>query len=120
MLDVFFNNKIPSTQPGWTDELIRVASIFNEFDGEHYDHDILIERFATISRRVPDARDSADYRDEYGAYASYLGIMNYEQDGNDGWIHQVNPRAKNLLCSVEPDPKLICGYNSLCFNIQIL
>src|SRR6516165_5163792 len=101
MLDIFLTNKIPSTQPGWTDELIRVASIFNEFDGEPFDYDQIIDRFATISRRVPDARDSADYRDEYGAYGSYLGLMNFEESSTgEGWICRMNKRAQSLLCDV--------------------
>ncbi|MCU1265722.1 MAG: hypothetical protein JWM21_2040 [Acidobacteria bacterium] len=106
MLDIFLTNKIPSTQAGWTDELIRVASIFNEFDGEPFDYDQIIDRFATISRRVPDARDSADYRDEYGAYGSYLGLMNFERSSTGGgWICRINKRAQSLLCDVLPDPE---------------
>ncbi len=106
MLDRFFTNKIPSTEPDWTDELIRVASIFNEFDGLEYDYVELTERFSAISRRVPDARDSSDYRDEYSAYASYLGIVHFRKNSAlPIWRYEMNKRAQDLLCSIMPDPE---------------
>jgi hypothetical protein len=103
MLDIFFTNKIPSSSYEWTDELILVASIFNEFDGQSYDYEAIKSRFETISRRLPDARDAAKYRDEYGAYASFLGVVNYERSGKS-WIWRINRHAQNLLCGVLPDP----------------
>lgn len=106
MLDIFFSNKIPSTNDGWTDELIRVASIFEEFDGLPFSYEDIVDRFATISNRYPDARDEADYRDEYGAYASYLGLMHYEQDlALEQWTCRVPEQSKILLCGVLPDPE---------------
>lgn len=104
MLDIFLSNKIPSSLDGWTDELIRVASIHNEFDGLPYNYPEITDRFTTISNRVPGARDSSDYRDEYGAYVSYLGLMSYEQADNK-WLCRVNPQAQELLCSILPDPQ---------------
>lgn len=104
MLDVFFTNKIPNTQSEWTDELIAVASIFNEFDGLPYDYDEIVARFEVISKRLPNTRDSADYRDEYGAYASFLGIMNFEKS-QQNWICRMNKRAQKYLCDTIPDPE---------------
>ncbi len=104
MLDIFFSNKIPSTVDGWTDELIRVASIHNQFDGLRYDGEEITNSFATISNRVPGVRDSSDYRDEYGAYVTYLGLMFYEKMA-DHWICRMNPLAQELLCGELPDPQ---------------
>lgn len=104
MLDVFFTNKIPSTQSEWTDELIAVASIFNEFDGSPLDYDDIVARFEVISKRIANTRDSADYRDEYGAYASFLGIMNFEKSAAS-WICRMNKRAQKYLCDTIPAPE---------------
>ena len=104
MLDIFFTNKIPSSSYEWTDELILVASIFNEFDGLPYERAAITDRFEVMSNRVPGARDAADYRDEYGAYASFLGLLRYEQSGNS-WTCRTNQNAKELLCGVLPDPR---------------
>jgi hypothetical protein len=101
-LDVFWTNKIPESNG--TDELILVATILNEFDGLEFKRSELTDRFSTISNRLPDARDSSDYRDQYGAYVSYLGLMQYEKSGNS-WICRMNPKAKELLCGVLPDPQ---------------
>ncbi|WP_110515757.1 hypothetical protein [Herpetosiphon llansteffanensis] len=105
LLDTFFTNKIPSSSFTWTDELILVASIFNEFNETIYDRDLLIERFEAISRRLPNQRDSSDYRDEYGAYANFLGITHLEKQDNY-WIWKMNPIAQKLLCDTEPNPEL--------------
>jgi hypothetical protein len=106
MLDIFFTNKIPSTNDTWTDELIQVATIFDEFDGLPYSRADITNRFEVISNRWPEARDNSDYRDQYGAYASYLGLINFEKDADHNrLICRVNPRAKNLLCGILPDPE---------------
>ena len=104
MLDIFFTNKIPSTEAAWRYELILVASLLEEFDGLVYDREAVIDRFATISNRIPEARDPADFCDQYGAYISYLGLMYFEQSNNQ-WICRMNPRAKELLCGELPDPQ---------------
>ncbi len=89
--------------PNWTDELIRVATILNEFDGESLTTGLFPRRFELISNRDAEARDASDFRDEYGSYLSYLGLMGYENTG-DGWICHIDPLAKDLLCSDIPDP----------------
>ena len=104
MLDIFFNNKIPSSKYEWTDELIRVATIFNDFNGQKYDRALIVERFEEISNRVADARDAADYRDEYGAYPGFLGVASYEQSAS-GWTCRVSRQVQELLCSSLPDPR---------------
>lgn len=101
-MDVFLSNKIPGTESGWTDELIRIASIFNEFDGQRFENRQFSQRFELISNRLPDARDPSGVRDLYGAYLSYLGLMSYEHLG-DGWMCRLNPQAKDLLCNDLPD-----------------
>lgn len=103
MLDIFLNNKFPGTNPGWTDELIQVASIHNEFNGLPFVRGEIASRFSSFSNRLPEVRDSSDYRDEYGAYVSYLGIM-FHKKVNNSWIYQMNPNSVSLLCSEYPDP----------------
>ena len=104
MLDIFFSNKIASTSDNWTDELILIASIFNQFDGLPYSRSDIDAAFETISTRVPDARDASDYRDEYGAYGSFLGLVNYEAVGNS-WVCRTTAQAKEFLCGILPDPQ---------------
>jgi len=104
VLDIFLTNKIPSSEPSWTDELILVASIFSQIDGLVYDRQLIEESFETISNRIPDTRDASDYRDEYGAYASYLGLMHYEP-GDGEWISRFNAQARDLICGPYPDPQ---------------
>lgn len=117
MLDIFLSNKIPSTADGWTDELIRVASIHNEFDGLPYDYNEIAGRFAAISTRVPGVRDSSDYRDEYGAYVSYLGLMHYEKDpAGSGWICRMSKPAKSFLCDALPDPEAFMRWQLALFQ----
>ena len=115
MLDIFFTNKIPSTQSEWTDELIAVASIFNEFDGLPLDYDEIVARFEVISKRLVNTRDSSDYRDEYGAYASFLGIMNFEKS-SASWICRINKRAQKYLCDTIPDPEAFLRWQLALFQ----
>ena len=104
MLDVFLTNKIASTLPNWTDELVIIANILNKFDGVLYSPQDIKDEFNGISNRLPGARDESDYRDEYGAYSSFLGIMYFERIP-DGWVCRMNKFAKRYLCGILPDPQ---------------
>ena len=76
----FFTNKIESSRDDWYDYLIRIARIFYSLDRQPYDRDRLLEQFVTMSQRDANAdRDAANFRDEFGAYGTYLGIFHFEE-----------------------------------------
>jgi hypothetical protein len=65
----------------WDDYLLEVADIFSTFDGEELDRDLLTDRFSAISGRSPYVvRDVANFRDEFGAYGTYLGLYHVEME----------------------------------------
>ena len=83
ILKKFFVNKIESSRPEWGDYLLEIADIFSTFDGEDLDRELLSERFSAISGRSPYVlRDVANFRDEFGAYGTYLGVFRVERAGN--------------------------------------
>ena len=104
----FFSNKIESSRPEWGDYLLEIADIFSMFDGEELDRELLSERFSAISGRSPYAlRDVANFRDEFGAYGTYLGLFHIEnKDGR--WSIYLSKAAKYFLCSTEPDVEAFC------------
>jgi len=108
-ITTFFTNKIPSTFDDWFETLVAVATIYNKFDGMPYNRELIIEEFKAIaSRSTTTSRDPADFRDEYGAYGSYLGIFYVEKDLNGMLVCRVSRAAKELLCGHEPDPEAFC------------
>ena len=104
----FFSNKIESSRPEWGDYLLEIADIFSMFDGEELDRDLLTDRFSVISGRSPYAlRDVANFRDEFGAYGTYLGVFHFKLvDGR--WRIFLSKAAKHFLCSTEPDVESFC------------
>lgn len=108
VLKKFFVNKIESSRPEWGDYLLEVADIFSTFDGEELNRELLAERFSTISGRSPYAlRDVSNFRDEFGAYGTYLGVFRIERVDNKRRIFLSNA-AKHFLCSTEPDVESFC------------
>lgn len=108
VLKKFFVNKIESSRPEWGDYLLEVADIFSTFDGEDLDRDLLAERFSAISGRSPYAlRDVSNFRDEFGAYGTYLGVFRVERIDNC-WKIFLSNAAKHFLCSTEPDVESFC------------
>jgi hypothetical protein len=104
----FFANKIESSSPEWGDYLLEVADIFSMFDGEDFDRDQLAERFSVISGRSPYAlRDVSNFRDEFGAYGTYLGVFRIERI-NNRWKIFLSNAAKHFLCTTEPDVESFC------------
>ena len=104
----FFSNKIESSLPEWGDYLLEVADIFSTFDGEVFDRELLENRFSVISGRSPYAlRDVANFRDEFGAYGTYLGLYHVESENNE-WKIYLSNAAKHFLCSTEPDVESFC------------
>ena len=78
----FFTNKIQSTEASWPDYLLDIADVFSKSDGMPYDRNAITEEFENISDRGPyTVRDPSDFRDEYGAYASFLGIAYVKKEG---------------------------------------
>lgn len=104
----FFTNKIESSRPDWGDYLLEVADIFSTFDGEELDRELLSNRFSAISGRSPYVlRDVSNFRDEFGAYGTYLGLYHMEKENNH-WKIYLSNAAKHFLCSVEPDVESFC------------
>lgn len=104
----FFSNKIESSRPDWGDYLLEIADIFSMFDGEELDRDLLADRFSTISGRSPYAlRDVSNFRDEFGAYGTYLGLFHF-RPVNGRWTILLSKSAKHFLCSTEPDVESFC------------
>ena len=104
----FFTNKIESSRSSWYDYLIRIARIFLQFDGKLYDRDALLDTFAKMSNRDANAdRDASNFRDEFGAYGTYLGIYHLEQRDGE-WIIVVSDASKRFLCSDSPNASAFC------------
>lgn len=104
----FFTNKIESTRDDWYSYLIHIARIFYSMDGEQYDRDKLLEKFSTMSGRAASAqRDAANFRDEFGAYGTYLGIYHLKQTGTS-WQIVVSEAAKQFLCTENPNAAAFC------------
>lgn len=108
VLKKFFVNKIESSCPEWGDYLLEIADIFSTFDGEDLDRELLADRFSSISGRSPYAlRDISNFRDEFGAYGTYLGVFRFEcVEGK--WKIFLSNAAKHFLCSTEPDVESFC------------
>lgn len=105
----FFTNKIESTRDDWYGYLVRIAHIFYTLDGEEYNRDVLLKKFATMSGRdaTQAQRDSSNFRDEFGAYGTYLGIYHLEQR-NGKWCVVVSDAAKKFLCCQNPNAAAFC------------
>ena len=104
----FFTNKIESSRPEWGDYLLEIADIFSMFDGEELDRELLADRFSAISGRSPYAlRDVANFRDEFGAYGTYLGLFHIRNEA-ETWRIYLSKAAKHFLCSTEPDVEAFC------------
>ena len=103
----FFSNKIESTRDNWYNYLIHIARIFYSLDGEEYNRDELLNKFAAMSGRQSGDRDVANFRDEFGAYGTYLGI--YHLENVDGiWRIIVSEAAKQFLCTENPNAAAFC------------
>lgn len=104
----FFTNKIESSRAEWGDYLLEIADIFSTFDGEELDRSLLADRFSVISGRSPYAlRDVANFRDEFGAYGTYLGLFHIENTAGT-WRIYLSKATKHFLCSTEPDVESFC------------
>lgn len=105
----FFTNKIESTRDDWYGYLVKIANIFYTLDGEEYDRDVLMSKFAAMSGRdaTQVQRDSSNFRDEFGAYGTYLGIYHLEQR-NGKWHIFVSEAAKKFLCCQNPNAAAFC------------
>lgn len=104
----FFANKIESSRPEWSDYLLEIANVFAQFDGEDFDRESLLDHFRSISARNPYAlRDPANFRDEFGAYGTYLGVYHIEPN-RDKWKIVLSGAARQYLCTPEPDVEAFC------------
>lgn len=105
----FFSNKIESSRNDWYGYLIQIARIFYAFDNQEYNRDALLERFQEISGRDRNLaqRDASNFRDEFGAYGTYLGIFHLENEGGI-WKIVVSEAAKQFLCVENPNAAAFC------------
>ena len=94
----FFSNKIESSRDNWYEYLIQIARTFYSIDGEAYKRDVIVDKFSELSPRSANAdRDASNFRDEFGAYGSFLGIFRLQKTG-DKWFVHVSEAAKYFLC----------------------
>ncbi len=104
----FFANKIESSRTDWPDYLLEIANIFAEFDGEEFDRERILERFQVLSGRSSySLRDGSNFRDEFGAYGTFLGVYHIERV-NDRWVIVLSGTARQFLCNEEPDVEAFC------------
>ena len=115
-LKKFFSHKIESSRLEWGDYLLEIADIFSTVDGEDLDRELLADRFSVLSGRSPYAlRDVSNFRDEFGAYGTYLGVFRFEYvDGK--WKVFLSNAAKHFLCSTEPDVEGFCRVQMALFQ----
>ena len=108
ILKKFFTHKIESSRPEWGDYLLVVADIFSTLDGDELDKEVRSERLSVISGRPVDAqRDVSNYRDEFGAYGTYLGVFRVVRVENR-WKIFLSNATKHFLCTTEPDVESFC------------
>ncbi len=94
----FFTNKVESSRDNWYEYLIHIARTFYSIDGQEYKRDTVVNKFSELSTRSANSdRDASNFRDEFGAYGSFLGIYRLEKDG-DRWFIRVSQSAKDFLC----------------------
>ena len=104
----FLTNKIESSRDDWYGYLIKIAHIFYSIDGHEYNRDDLLQHFTSISQRDMSAeRDAANFRDEFGAYGTYLGIFHFEEK-NGKRVIVVSNAAKQFLCTETPNVAAFC------------
>lgn len=104
----FFVNKIESSNEDWPDYLLEIANVFAMFDNQEYDRELLLDQFTTLSQRAPyTLRDSSNFRDEFGAYGTYLGVYRIEEISGKFFIF-LTEAAKQYLCNTEPDVEAFC------------
>lgn len=104
----FFTHKIESSRPEWGDYLLEVADTFSMFDNEELDRALLADRFSAISGRSPYAmRDPSNFRDEFGAYGTYLGLFHF-QLVRGKWYIMLSKATRHFLCSTTPDVESFC------------
>lgn len=95
----FFTNKIESSRNNWYEYLIKIARIFYSLDGQEYNRKTVEDTFRELSPRSNLAdRDASNFRDEFGAYGSFLGIYHLEKI-DDKWFICVSEAAKHFLCT---------------------
>lgn len=104
----FFSHKIESSNSEWADYLLEISNVFSLFDGEELDREELEDQFRVISNRSAyTLRDPSNFRDEFGAYGSYLGVYRVEKANNSWYLHLTNA-ARKYLCTSEPDVQAFC------------
>jgi len=103
MIKDLFSHKIHSSKPEWSEKLIELACIFEEFDTQLYDRKAIEKRLQNISPRATFvARDPSKFRDEISAYPAYLGLYRLEIV-NDKWHFFLCETAKRYLTIEEPN-----------------
>jgi hypothetical protein len=116
ILKKFFANKIESSSLDWGDYLLEIADIFSSFDGEDFNRELINEKFSKISGRSQDAmRDASNFRDEFGAYGTYLGVFHLKIVNECRKIFLSNA-AKHFLCSTEPNVEGFCRVQMALFQ----
>jgi hypothetical protein len=105
MLDDLFSHKIHASEDleAWERRLVRLASIFHQFDGMAFDREGFDSALAILA---PEAARSP-FRDQYSIYISILGVGQIVRSG-EAWICRLSETARAFLVGVEPDVAAFC------------
>ena len=103
LIKKFFTNKIESSRDNWYEYLITIARTFYSMNNEEYKRDKIEKKFSELSNRSSTAkRDVTNFRDEFGAYGSFLGVFHLEKESGT-WYIRVSDSAQNFLCTENPN-----------------
>lgn len=107
-----FTNKIQSTSQGWQILLLKTAYTFAKFEGQAFDRKRIVAEFQNLSDRLSGSRDESDFRDQYGAYGQFLGLM---------WVNNnkvsITQTCRELLLSDTPDVPLFVLLQLLTYQV---
>lgn len=100
MLDDLFSHKIHATRDleGWQRRLVKLATIFEEFDGQEFDRDAFDNRLKILA---PEAARSP-FRDQYSIYLPIFGVGQVVWERRR-WVCRLSATARIFLCGIEPD-----------------
>lgn len=100
MLDDLFSHKIHATRDleGWQRRLVKLATIFKEFDGQEFDRDAFDNRLKILA---PEAARSP-FRDQYSIYLPIFGVGQIVWERRR-WVCRLSATARIFLCGIEPD-----------------
>jgi hypothetical protein len=100
-----FSHKIHATDDleAWGKKLVKLATIFNQFDGQVFDREAFDRALKILS---PEAARSP-FRDTYSIYMSIFGIGRISWEDRR-WVCRISETARAFLLGIEPDVEAFC------------